>query len=137
MWMILSYEGKFTFPTITSKIWEVLIWTWGHQSSDWIIILMWLMFYVICLFIHGLSWLLSGNEAACQWRGCGFNAWVRKIPLRRYSCLGNPVDRGAWQTTVHEVEKESDMTECRCMHAFKVVTVINSDLGNFQILKRI
>ena len=26
------------------------------------------------------------------------------------SCLGNPMDRGAWQATVHGVTKESDMT---------------------------
>ena len=26
-------------------------------------------------------------------------------PLQ-YSCLGNPMDRGAWWTTVHEVTKE-------------------------------
>ena len=26
------------------------------------------------------------------------------------SCLGNPMDRGAWQATVHGVAKESDMT---------------------------
>ena len=31
--------------------------------------------------------------------------------LLQYSCLGNPMDRGAWQTTVHGVTKESDMTE--------------------------
>ena len=30
-------------------------------------------------------------------------------PLQ-YSCLGNPMDRGAWQATVHGVEKESDTT---------------------------
>ena len=30
-------------------------------------------------------------------------------PLQ-YSCLENPMDRGAWQATVHEVTKESDMT---------------------------
>ena len=30
--------------------------------------------------------------------------------LLQYSCLGNPMDRGAWQATVHEVT-ESDMTE--------------------------
>ena len=29
----------------------------------------------------------------------------------QYSCLGNPVDRGAWQATVHGVPKESDTTE--------------------------
>ena len=83
MWMILSYEGKFTFPTLTSKIWEMLIWTWGCQSSDWIIILIWLMFYVIGVFLHGLPWWFSGKEPACQWRGCGFDPWVRKVPWRR------------------------------------------------------
>ena len=27
-----------------------------------------------------------------------------------YSCLGNPVDRGAWRATVHGVAKELDTT---------------------------
>ena len=31
-------------------------------------------------------------------------------PLQ-YSCLGNPIDRGTWQATVHGVTKESDMTK--------------------------
>jgi len=26
-----------------------------------------------------------------------------------YSCLGNPMDRGTWQATIHGVAKESDM----------------------------
>ena len=30
-------------------------------------------------------------------------------PLQ-YSCLGNPMDGGAWQATVHGVTKESDTT---------------------------
>ena len=30
-------------------------------------------------------------------------------PLQ-YSCLGNPMDRGAWWATVHGVTKESDTT---------------------------
>jgi len=30
--------------------------------------------------------------------------------LLQYSCLGNPMDRGAWWTTVHGVAKELDMT---------------------------
>ena len=30
-------------------------------------------------------------------------------PLQ-YSCLGNRMDRGAWQATVHGVMKESDVT---------------------------
>ena len=38
---------------------------------------------------------------------CGFNPWVRKIPWKRVwqptpvSYLENPMDRGAWQYTVH------------------------------------
>ena len=28
-----------------------------------------------------------------------------------YSCLENPMDRGAWWATVHGVPKDSDMTE--------------------------
>ena len=31
--------------------------------------------------------------------------------LLHYSCLGNPMDRGAWQVTVHADTKESDTTE--------------------------
>ena len=31
-------------------------------------------------------------------------------PLQ-YSCLGNPMDRGAWWVTVHGVTKELDTTE--------------------------
>ena len=30
--------------------------------------------------------------------------------LLQYSCLGNPMDRGAWQVTVHRGHKELDMT---------------------------
>ena len=28
----------------------------------------------------------------------------------QYSCLENPMDRGAWRVTVHEVTEESDTT---------------------------
>ena len=31
--------------------------------------------------------------------------------LLQYSCLGNPMDRGAWQDTVHGVTQEADTTE--------------------------
>ena len=30
--------------------------------------------------------------------------------LFQYSCLRNPMDREAWQATLHEVIEESDMT---------------------------
>ena len=40
-------------------------------------------------------------------------------PLQ-YSCLGNPMDRGAWQATVHGVAKELDMTERLSNEKYKV-----------------
>ena len=30
--------------------------------------------------------------------------------MATHSCLGNPMDRGAWQATIHGVAKESGMT---------------------------
>ena len=60
---------------------------------------------------QNLPWLegfpggTSGKEPACQCRRCkrlGLSCWVATIPWRRnssprqYSCLENPVDRGAW-----------------------------------------
>ena len=44
-------------------------------------------------------------------RRLGSDPWVGKIPWRRtwqplqYSCLGKPMDRGAWWATVHGVAK--------------------------------
>ena len=63
--------------------------------------------------IEGLLRWLCGKEFSCQCRKHkrhSFDPWVRKIPWRRkwqptlqYPCLGNPMDRGAWWATVHEV----------------------------------
>ena len=37
-------------------------------------------------------------------------------PLQ-YSCLENPMDRGAWWATVHEVTKSWTRSDLACMHA--------------------
>ena len=56
----------------------------------------------------------SGKDPACQcrrpkrWALC---PWVGKIPCRghdnplQYTCLENPMDRGAWWATDHRVAK--------------------------------
>ena len=65
---------------------------------------------------------ISGKESACQCRRCKrheFDAWVGKSLWRRkcnplqYSCLGNPMDRGAWWASPPVVE-ESDEAEHTC-----------------------
>ena len=43
--------------------------------------------------------------------GSGRSPGVGNDNPLQYSCLENPMDREAWQATVHEVEKESDVTE--------------------------
>ena len=58
----------------------------------------------------------DGKESACNAGDLGLiPGWGRSpgegngYPLQ-YSCLENPIDRGAWQATVHGVTKETDMT---------------------------
>ena len=60
------------------------------------------------IFLRSINWpwWFSGKEAACQCRSSRFDPWVRKIPRRRkwlpipVFLPRNPLDRGAWQTTV-------------------------------------
>ena len=69
----------------------------------------------------------SVKEHTCQWRSCKrrvFNPWVRKIPWRGngnpllYSCLENPMDRGAWKAIVRRVARSRNMTETKHTHRF-------------------
>ena len=43
--------------------------------------------------------------------GSGRSPGKREDNPLQNSCLGNPMDTGAWQATVHGVAKEWDMTE--------------------------
>ena len=59
----------------------------------------------------------SGKEPTYQcWKHkrCELDPRIRKIPwhgnLLQYSCLENPMDRGAWRATVHRITG-SDTTE--------------------------
>ena len=53
----------------------------------------------------------DGKESACN-AGGQVQSLGQEDPLKKrissplqYSCLGNPMDGGAWQATVHGVEK--------------------------------
>ena len=69
----------------------------------------------------------GGKEPACQSRRCQthrFDSWVRKIPggghgnPLQYSCLENPMDRGAWQAIVYRVTQNvgQDWPHLACTH---------------------
>ena len=64
--------------------------------------------------LTALSRWCVGRESTCQCRSCRgheFDSWVGKIPGEgngnplQYSCLRNPIDRGAWWAAVHGVTK--------------------------------
>ena len=63
---------------------------------------------------EGLRRGASGEEPACQCRRLkrrGFNPWSRRSPGEgsgcplEYSCLGNPIDRGAWAIKKNHLRK--------------------------------
>ena len=58
-----------------------------------------------------LLWWLRGKESACNAEDAGLIPGSGRSPGGgrddpiQYSCLENPMDRGAWRATVHEVTK--------------------------------
>ena len=59
----------------------------------------------------------------------GSDPWIGRSPggrhgnLLQYSCLENPMDRGAWRATDQGVTKEQDMTEAT-QHAYTKKTLL-------------
>ena len=64
---------------------------------------------IIVLITQGFLVGASGKESACQCRRHRFDPWFGKSPAEgngntlQYSCLENPMDRGAWWAIVHRV----------------------------------
>ena len=70
-----------------------------------------------CCLVLGLPWWLSSKESACNAGDPGSVPGSGRSPGEgngnplQYSCLQNPMDRGAWQATVYGVAKELDTTD--------------------------
>ena len=92
---------------------------------------------------NGLPWWFNGKESVCQCRRHRFNPWVGKIPGTGRSlgqvngnplqnpCRGNPMDRGAWQATVHRVTKS--WTQLSNWHACIISDNIKCSLRNGEL----
>ena len=72
----------------------------------------------------------SGEESACQcrrWKRCGFDPRLGRCPGVRngnplqYSCLENPMDRGAWLVIVLHTVRYNWVTE----HAHQLLQSLN------------
>ena len=66
---------------------------------------------IVIIIIAGLRWWLSGKESSCNVGDSGSIPGSGRSPRGglgnplQYSCLENPVDRGAWWTIVHGITK--------------------------------
>ena len=71
--------------------------------------------FITCI-ISGFSGGSVVKESACNAGDLGSNSGLGRFPgggngnPLQSSCLGNPMDRGTWQATVHGVAKELDTT---------------------------
>ena len=66
--------------------------------------------YAFCIRLHkNIAWWLSGKESACNAGDLGSIPGSGRSPGEgignplQYSCLENPMDRGAWWATIHRI----------------------------------
>ena len=63
----------------------------------------------MCIYIYGKASACNTGDPGLIPR-LGISPGGENGNPLQYSCLGNPMNRGAWWATVHGVTKESDMT---------------------------
>ena len=82
--------------------------TYFELCHSWIKKLLLLRWYIHW---EGHPWWPSGKQSACNAgevdliSGSGRSSGERNSNPLQYSCMGNPMDKGVWQTTVHGVAK--------------------------------
>ena len=97
----------------------------------------------IYIYIHqGFPGCASGKEptaSAGDTGDMGLIPWSGRSagggngnPLQ-YSCLENPMDRGAWQATVHGVEKSKTRLSTRAYVHHISYTVLNNEVSSISI----
>ena len=84
-----------------------------------------MLYIYIYIYILGHLWWLGGKDSACNERDVSLILRLGRSPGEvngnslQYSCLGNPMDREAWWSTVHRGHKRvrhDFLTKCACMH---------------------
>ena len=94
--------------------------THTHTHTPHICILRSILLGILSMYVcvcRGLPWWLSGKESACNARDMSSVPELGRSPGEgngnplKYSCLGNLMDRRAWQPAVHRVTKELDTTK--------------------------
>ena len=121
---IIGRGGKGRWAALSLSLWPCVctLWLMGYvrEISIWLEGRWWtqkcssVFKFILC---RGLPWWLSGRHlpassgdaGSIPRSGEGWRALEKEMAMLalQYSCLKHPVDRGAWQTTVHGIAKES------------------------------
>ena len=109
---------------------------WLSKGSDdgwYLLAINYLLTKTYTLYLKGLSWWLSSKESACKVRGrgdMGLTPGSGRTHRRGlgnpllYSCLKNPMDRGAWMATVHGVAKSQTQLMWLSTHAHCILNIM-------------
>ena len=121
---------------------------WAQQLCVWQLVLLLTIWKTIGSYLQnvwGFPGGAGGKEPACKCRRHkrrGFHPWVRKIrggghdnPLQ-YSCLEDPMDRGAWGATVHGIGKSQTRPKQLSTHTHMFFKVSTNKEGRFCLLTR-
>ena len=80
-------------------------------------------FLAVSVFTVGKPWWLSSKESACNAGDVGLIPGSGRSPggghgnPLQYSCLENPMDRGAWQATVQRVKSWTQLSTHACIQS--------------------
>ena len=91
--------------------------------------------WVLMSFFSGLLWWLSGKDSAWNAGAPSLIPGLGRSPGEgngnplQDSCLGNPMDRGAWESTVHGITKsQTQLSNWAHMHFFSIL--LNEKISN-------
>ena len=79
-----------------------------------------------------LPWWFCGKESACNTGDLGLTPGLGRSPGEgngnplQYSCLGNPMDRGAWQAIVRVVTMSQIQLKRFSIHACLILRFLNN-----------
>ena len=124
--------GNFQELVMDREAWHAAV----HGGHDWATELNWTelvtLFYPHLLFHMSFSGGSDSKESACNVGDLGSIPGLGSFPGGRhgnpfqYSCLENPMDRGAWQATVHGVAKSRTwLSDWAHTHTLIHTTVFN------------
>ena len=89
------------------------------------------------------SWWLSGKESTCSARdpslipGSGRSPREGNGNALQYSCLENPIDKGAWWATVHGITKSWRQLAAKHTHIIDIVDTLGVCSGNLRTINHL